>query len=118
MMKNYSIATADGARTEFHKTLGLTWAELSVNNLPAWANVPFVHSHKENEEIYIILDGCGNLSIDWENVEIKKWDIIRISPKGKRQFSAASDSWISYVCIQVKENSLTQYTANDAVIEQ
>ena len=108
-MKNYSIATANGARTEFHETLGLTWAELSVNNLPAWANVPFVHSHKENEEIYIILDGRGNLSIDWEDVEIKKWDIIRISPKGKRQF---------YVCIQVKENSLTQYTANDAVIEQ
>jgi mannose-6-phosphate isomerase-like protein (cupin superfamily) len=118
MMKSYSIATADGARTEFHETLGLTWAELSVNNLPAWANVPFVHSHKENEEIYIILDGRGNLSIDWEDVEIKKWDIIRISPNGKRQFSAATDSWISYVCIQVKENSLTQYTANDAVIEQ
>ena len=117
-MKNYSIATADGARTEFHEILGLTWAELSVNNLPAWASVPFVHSHKENEEIYIILDGHGMLSIDGENVEISKWNIIKISPNGKRQFSAASDSQLSYVCIQVKENSLTQYTANDAVIEQ
>lgn len=117
-MKNYSIATADGARTEFHETLGLTWAELSVNNLPAWANVPFIHSHKENEEIYIILDGRWTLSIDDEKVEIKKGDIIKIAPKGKRQFFAAGDSSLGYVCIQVKENSLTQFTATDAIIEQ
>ena len=118
MMKNYSIATADWARTEFHEILGLTWAELSVNNLPAWASVPFIHSHKENEEIYIILDGRWTLSIDDEKVEIKKGDIIKITPNGKRQFFAASDSSLSYVCIQVKENSLTQYTANDAIIEE
>lgn len=31
-------------------------------------------------------------------------------------FSAA-DSAISFACIQVKENSLKEYTANDAVIE-
>ena len=52
-MKNYSIGIADGARTEFHQTLGLTGAEVSFNNLPAGVSVPFVHSHKENEEIYM-----------------------------------------------------------------
>ena len=31
--------------------LGLTGAEISINNLPAGAGVPFVHSHKKNEEI-------------------------------------------------------------------
>ena len=55
-MKNYSIGIADGARTEFHQTLGLTGAEVSFNSLPAGVSVPFVHSHKENEEIYIITD--------------------------------------------------------------
>ena len=34
-MKNYSIGIADGARTEFHQTLGLTGAEVSFNSLPA-----------------------------------------------------------------------------------
>jgi len=47
-MKNYSIGIADGARTEFHQTLGLTGAEVSFNSLPAGVSVPFVHSHKEN----------------------------------------------------------------------
>ena len=41
-------------RTELHDVLGLTGAEISINNLPAGAGVPFVHSHKKNEEIYII----------------------------------------------------------------
>ena len=34
----------------------------------------------------------------------------------KRQFFAASNSEITYICIQVKENSLEGYTATDAVI--
>ena len=36
-------------RVELHNTLALTGAEISINNLPAGANVPFVHSHKKNE---------------------------------------------------------------------
>ena len=38
-------------RTELHDALGLTGAEVSFNCLPAGAGVPFVHSHKNNEEI-------------------------------------------------------------------
>ena len=35
-------------RTELHEKLALTGAEISLNTLPAGANVPFVHSHKAN----------------------------------------------------------------------
>ena len=34
----------------------------------------------------------------------------------KRQFFAAGDSEIAYICIQVKENSLGGFTADDAVV--
>ena len=34
----------------------------------------------------------------------------------KRQFFAADDSGITYLCIQVKENSLEHFTATDAVM--
>ena len=116
-MSNYSkISVGNEARTELHDTLGLTGAEISVNNLPAGAGVPFVHSHKQNEEIYIILSGKGKAVIDDETVELNEGDFLRLSPAAKRQFFAADDSDISYVCIQVKENSLEEYTADDAVI--
>ena len=36
--------------------------------------------------------------------------------KAKRQFSAADDEGITFVCIQVKENSLGGFTADDAVV--
>lgn len=116
-MKNFKkISTATEARYELHDSLSLTGAEISINNLPAGSNVPFVHSHKHNEEIYVVLSGKGKAVIDNEAVELAAGDWIRIAPSGKRQFFAAEDSAFSFACIQVKENSLETYTAEDAVI--
>jgi len=116
-MSNYSkISVPNEARTELHDQIGLTGAEISINNLPAGASVPFVHSHRQNEEIYVILSGRGKAEIDGETVLLSAGDWIRISPAGRRQFFAADDSPISFACIQVKENSLEQYTAGDAVM--
>lgn len=118
-MDNFTkVSVAQDARTELHDKLSLTGAEISVNNLPAGAGVPFVHSHKKNEEIYIILSGKGKAVIDDETVELNAGDFMRISPSAKRQFFAGDDSAISFVCIQVKENSLEGYTADDAVIAE
>ena len=117
-MKNFNkVSVAQDARTELHDKLSLTGAEVSVNNLPAGACVPFVHSHKNNEEIYIVLAGKGKAVVDGETVELAAGDWVKIAPAAKRQFFAADDSAISFACIQVKANSLEGYTADDAVIE-
>ena len=56
IMANYTKTTIGKEnRIELHEKLSLTGAEISLNELPAGASVPFVHSHKENEEIYGIL---------------------------------------------------------------
>lgn len=117
-MKNFNkVSVAQDARTELHDKLSLTGAEVSVNNLPAGACVPFVHSHKNNEEIYVVLTGKGKAVVDGETVELAAGDWVKIAPAAKRQFFAADDSAISFACIQVKANSLEGYTADDAVIE-
>ena len=116
-MKNYTKTNiGNEGRTELHETLALTGAEISVNQLPAGANVPFVHSHKNNEEIYGILSGNGKAVIDGEEIELSASDWLKIAPAAKRQFFAASDSGITYVCVQVKENSLDGFTADDAIV--
>lgn len=116
-MKNYAkTGKAEGARTELHDRLALTGTEISINRLPAGACVPFVHSHKCNEEVYFVLEGKGRFVIDGESVDLTEGDWIRISPQAKRQLFASSDEGIVYVCIQAKENSLGGYTATDAVI--
>ena len=44
--------------------LGLTGCEASLNRLPAGKGMPFVHAHKKNEELYIVLKGSGVFHVD------------------------------------------------------
>lgn len=75
--------------------------------------MPFVYSHKKNEEIYCITE--GKVVIDGEDVFVKARDFIRISPRVKRKFFAFEKE-LKFICIQVKENSLQNYTLTDAVV--
>ena len=98
-MANYTKTNVGSTpRTELHDILGLTGAEVSINQLPAGAGVPFVHSHKSNEEIYGVISGKGKAVIDGEKVALAEGDWLRVAPKAKRQFSAAADSGITFVC--------------------
>ena len=116
-MANYAKTNiGNGGRVELHETLSLTGSEISINNLPAGASVPFVHSHKNNEEVYGIISGKGKAVIDGEEITLVAGDWLRISPAAKRQFFASQDEGISFVCIQTKENSLEAFTANDAIV--
>ena len=116
-MSNYAKTNiGTEGRVELHEALALTGAEISVNNLPAGAGVPFVHSHKNNEEVYGIVAGKGKVVIDGEEIALTTGDWLRIAPAAKRQFFAAADEGISYICIQTKENSLGGFTADDAVV--
>ncbi len=116
-MKNYAKTNiGNEGRVELHDTLALTGAEISINSLPAGASVPFIHAHKNNEEVYGILSGTGKVVIDGEEIPLAAGDWLRISPSAKRQFFAAEDTGISFVCIQTKENSLEGFTINDAIV--
>ena len=117
-MKKYKkVNVPQEPRVELHDTLSLTGAEISLNHFSAGAGVPFVHSHKQNEEIYGVLAGRGKAIIDGETVALAAGDWVRVAPAAKRQFSAATDSAITFLCIQVRERSLEGYTQDDAVIE-
>ena len=115
-MKNYQVAkVANEPRVELKEALNLTGCEVSINELPANTSVPFVHVHKQNEELYIITDGDGELFIDGEVIKVGKGDAVRIDPDGKRCFRAGKNS-IKMICIQTKRGSLEQYTMTDGVI--
>lgn len=116
-VKLHKTNIGNEGRAELHEALSLTGAEVSINSFPAGAGVPFVHSHKNNEEIYGVISGKGTAIIDGDTVEITAGDWLKISPAAKRQFFAAKDSGITYICIQVKENSLGGFTVEDAVIQ-
>lgn len=104
-------------RAELHDALALTATEVSFNNLPAGAKVPFVHSHKENEELYIVLSGNGEFILDGTAVALEAGTCVRVAPAAMRQL-CAGDKGLSVICIQAKAGSLTQFTMTDGVIAQ
>lgn len=115
MAENFKIARIDmtAGRTELHDLLALTGCEVSVNNMPAGAAVPFVHKHKNNEELYGVLAGKGELYIDGKVVPIAAGDWFRIDPEGHRAIRAAADSALTLVCVQTARGSLKGFTMTD-----
>jgi mannose-6-phosphate isomerase-like protein (cupin superfamily) len=98
-------------------SLKLTSMEVSLNNLPPKAEVPFYHKHQENEELYIFLKGQGHLQVDGNEIDVFEGTSVRIAPDGVRALrntSASEDLY--FIVIQAKESSLTQWVETDGVI--
>ena len=128
--KNYAVSTlgtyatlgekeADGAkgRVMLGKALGLTASEISVNSAPAGTFMPFVHSHKQNEEVYIIVSGNGVFHVDGEEFPIQEGSVIRVDPNGKRAIKAGNETLV-YICMQGKSDSLMQASMDDGIINE
>jgi uncharacterized cupin superfamily protein len=45
-------------------TVGTTGCEISFGTIEPGQAAPFFHSHKQNEEIYIILSGAGDFQVN------------------------------------------------------
>ncbi len=95
--------------------LGLTGCEVSLNRLPAGKGTPFVHAHKKNEELYIVLRGSGTFFVDGEEFPISEGSLVRIAPEGARVLTAGSED-LYFICFQAEENSLTQATREDGYL--
>lgn len=97
---------------------GATSCEISFGSLPKGAAVPFFHSHKENEENYVILSGSGLFQVDNDVFEVAEGSVIRVSTNCDRNLKCTSEKPMTYLCIQAKEGSLGGYTMTDAEITE
>ncbi len=97
---------------------GATSCEISFGTLPTGQAVPFFHSHKENEENYIILSGTGKFQVDGKVFEVAEGSVIRVATGCDRNLKCTSSEPMTYICIQAKEGSLGGYTMTDAEITE
>ena len=98
--------------------VGATSCEISFGTLPTGTAVPFYHSHKENEENYIILSGAGRFQVNDEAFDICEGSVIRVATNCDRNLKCTSEEPMKYICIQAKEGSLDNYTQTDAEITE
>lgn len=117
--KNYKVSSigklSNVGRVTLHNDLGLTGSEVSINGLPAGVSIPFVHAHKRNEEVYIVLAGKGQFYIDGEEFAVEEGSVLRLDPAAARCVKADSQSSLRYICIQTHAGSLAGFTETDGV---
>jgi quercetin dioxygenase-like cupin family protein len=52
---------------------------------------PFGHSHREQEEAYVVVAGSGRIRLNDEVREVGLWDVVRVAPEVIRAFEAGPD---------------------------
>jgi quercetin dioxygenase-like cupin family protein len=87
-----SAADRDGMEARFGRK-HLDSAHLGVTYICYDANVrsPMAHSHREQEEAYVVVDGSGRIRLDDAVHELRQWDVVRVSPATVRAFEAGDD---------------------------
>ena len=52
---------------------------------------PMAHSHREQEEAYVVVAGSGRVLLDDSVLELRQWDVVRVAPEVVRAFQAGPD---------------------------
>src|SRR5258708_20110044 len=52
---------------------------------------PSAHSHREQEEAYVVISGSGQVRLADEIRELRCWDVVPANPPTARAFQAAPD---------------------------
>jgi mannose-6-phosphate isomerase-like protein (cupin superfamily) len=64
---------------------------LSYQRLEPDVRNPFGHRHREQEEVYVILEGGGRVKLDDEIRDVRLWDAVRVGKDTIRCFEAGPE---------------------------
>ena len=73
------------------EALGLENLGLSYQRIPPNYRFPYGHTHKSQEEVYIVTDGSGQMKLDDEIIHLKRWDAVRVSAGTWRGYQAGPE---------------------------
>ena len=95
--------------------LELSGMEVSLTSYPAAYAMPFFHSHIQNEELYIVIRGEGQMQLDEKIIDLKEGSVVKVLPNAERIVKSAPNSELLFLCIQAKRDSLEQCNSEDGV---
>jgi mannose-6-phosphate isomerase-like protein (cupin superfamily) len=73
------------------KALELEQSGLSYQRIPPGYRFPYGHTHKEQEELYVVVRGSGRMKLGDEVVEVEEWDAVRVAPGTWRGYEAGPE---------------------------
>ena len=59
---------------------------------------PIGHSHREQEEVYLVVGGSGRMKLDDKIIDLREWDVVRVAPSTVRAFEAGPNG-LEYVAV-------------------
>ena len=99
-----------------NQLLGLTSSEISIDKLPPRTSMPFYHTHRLNEEIYIFLKGEGEFQIDGKVFQVGEGTVVRVAQEGERCWRNTSETEdLYYVVVQARAGAYEGNTVVDGV---
>ncbi|MDR3669977.1 MAG: cupin domain-containing protein [Holophaga sp.] len=98
------------------RLLELSSMEVSFGSMLPGEAMPFLHAHKQNEELYVILSGEGEMQVDGECIPLRSGTVIRIAQPGLRAWRATGRDPMGYLVVQAKAGSLEQAAGGDGII--
>lgn len=85
-------ASVDGLEGRFgRKHLGSRDLGVSLFRYAPKLRSSTAHSHREQEEAYVVVAGSGRILLDDEVLELGPWDVVRVAPEVVRAFEAGPD---------------------------
>jgi mannose-6-phosphate isomerase-like protein (cupin superfamily) len=73
------------------KALELEHSALGYQYVPAGYRFPYGHTHRKQEEVYVVVRGHGRMKVDDEIVELKEWDAVRVPAGAWRGYEAGPE---------------------------
>jgi quercetin dioxygenase-like cupin family protein len=64
---------------------------VSIFRYAANLRSPMAHSHREQEEAYVVVAGSGRVLLDDETHDLHQWDVVRVAPEVVRAFEAGPE---------------------------
>ena len=73
------------------QALELERSGLGYQRVPPGYRFPYGHTHRTQEEVYVVVGGSGRMKLDDEIVELKQWDAVRVAPGTWRGYEAGPE---------------------------
>ena len=94
-----------------------TSCQISVNMMPAGAAVPFFHSHKKHEEVYIAIEGAGEIQLGDKVLPFHEGSAIRVAPPVSRCIKNTGAGPLVFLCVQAEAGVLSPVAGDYKVDE-
>ena len=97
------------------ETLGASGVEISWNTYPPGVGAPFLHSHREHEEVYLFTGGEGQFQVDGDIFPVREGSVVRVAPAGARAYRNTGEAALHFIVLQVRPGTVCGGSIEDGV---